>query len=65
MTRRVTILGVVAGLVLATGWSGTVRSNGNDDNDDGGGNGVRIRRGLAIAPVKLDIKRGKLSLIHI
>jgi hypothetical protein len=63
MTRRLTILGVLAGLVLATGWSGTVRSNGNDDNDDGGGNGVRIRRGLAISPVKLDIKVGKRALV--
>jgi len=63
MTRRLTILGVVAGLVLATGWRGTVRSHVHEDNDDGGGNGVRIRRGLEISPVKLDIKRGKRALV--
>ena len=55
-----TTANAVACLALATGWSGTVRSNGNDDNDDGGGNGVRIRRGLAISPVKLDIKTAQI-----
>ena len=64
MVSRVRVLGVVvAGLALATGWSGTARSNGDDDNDDGGRGGSRIQRGLAISPVKLDIKRGKRALV--
>jgi hypothetical protein len=58
------VLGVVvAGLALATGWSGTARTNGEDDNDDGGRGGSRIQRGLAISPVKLNIRRGKRGLV--
>jgi hypothetical protein len=64
MVSRLRVLGVVvAGLALATGWSGTARSNGDDDNDDGGRGGSRIQRGLAISPVKLNIKRGKRALV--
>ena len=64
MVSRLRVLGVIAaGLALATGWSGTARSNGEDDNDDGGRGGSRIQRGLAISPVKLDIKRGKRAFV--
>ncbi len=64
MARRLRVLGVmVAGLALASGWSGTARTNGEDENDDGGRGGSRIQRGLAISPVKLDIRKGRRAFV--